>query len=124
MEIDGHLFGSESQEVAYDQAALSHALEYTTSCNSDESICLLEHAIAIFARVEGRLCVNVAMNERYLGLAYETRAKRINDQDQRVIMLNLALLRYHEALRIYQVLQRHDKALEVERGEKISVNPH
>ena len=114
--IDAQLFGADSHEVGFDKAALGHALEYLVVNSDDvESILLFEQAIAIFSRVEGRLSLNVAVNERYVGMAYEARSKIINDRDRRKATLELALSRYYEASRIYRAINRLDKALDVDR---------
>ena len=121
--IDALFVGPESHEVAFDMTALGHSLECLYD-NNDESIRLFEQAIVIFARVEGRMSMNVAVNERFLGSAHEARAKKVNDRDRRTATLTLALSRYYESSRIFRAINRINKAIEVERDIRRIEQPY
>ena len=113
LEIHTQLYGAENSKVASDMGVLADALDVFNDDDNDETIRLYEQAIVIHARVYGSLSVNVAVCKRNLGSAYSTRAERAraaNDLDREQANLELALLHFREAVRIYQVINHMDDA--------------
>ena len=123
LEIYTQLYGLEDNKVGFTcfkvgfkanvMLLLASVLDYFNNVDDDEVIRLYEKSIAIAARVEGSLSVNVAAGEGNLGIAYKRRAKRAraaNDLDRYVANLELSLPRYREAARIYRAINYVDAA--------------
>ena len=113
LEIETQLNGLENIEVATAMLLLATALTYFNNVDDDEVLRLYEQSIAIFARVEGSLSVNVATSEDNLGTMYHNKAKRArtaNDLDRYVANLELALPHYREAVQIYRAINYVNKA--------------
>ena len=104
LEIYTQLNGLENADVANAMMLLANALAYFNNVDDNEVLRLYEQSIAIFAQVEGRSSVNVAVGEGNLGIAYYKRAKRAhaaNDLDLAMANLDeLTLPHYREAARI------------------------
>ena len=116
LEIHTQMHGIESEKVAGDVSTLAGILDHFNDVDDDEVPRLYEQAIAIYARVQGKLSSNVAVSENNLGAAYHKRAKRAqtaNDLDRYVANLELALPHFREAVRIYRAINRVDKADQV-----------
>ena len=112
LEIDTQLFGADHAQVADDMLVLADLLRYFIDVD-DEVLRLYEQAKAIFVRMQGRLSLNVAVCEMNLGVASFDRANTAyaaHDLDQYVALLQLALTRYREALRIYRAINHVDSA--------------
>ena len=115
LEIRTQLHGTDSALVANDMNTLANILSYFKGVDDDEILHLQEQAIAISSRVQGRLSLNVAVNEFNLGNTYQRRAMKAqgaNDLNRCVTNLELALTRYREAERIYRAIHRIDAANE------------
>ena len=109
LEIHIQLHGNEDEDVAHASSLLADALEYFNDNGDVEVLRLYEQSIAIHARVEGSLSVNVAASENNLANAYHkraTRARAANDLDLEMANLELALLHYREAVRIYKEINQ------------------
>ena len=81
--------------------ALADVLEYFNNDDGDEVPRLREQALAIDRRVNG-ISARVAFYEKELGDTYYSRAKRADNQDRRLLNLELALPHFHEAAQIYK----------------------
>ena len=104
LEIHTQLYGLENEDVANAMSSLADVIDYFNNVDDDEVLRLYEQSIAIQARVEGCLSVNVAVGNCNLADAYEKRAKRAfaaNDLDGEVDNLESALIHLREAARIY-----------------------
>ena len=113
MEIKTQLYGPDSDYATDDMLLLASVLEYFNNVDDDEVPLLFEQAKAIFARVQGSLTRNVAACEGNLGGTYYNRARRAqaaNDLDRNVANLELALLHFREATRVYQAANLIDRA--------------
>ena len=113
LEIETQLHGLEDINVANAMSLLSRALAYFNNVDDDEVLRLYEESIAIFARAEGSLSVNVAIGEKNLGIVYDKRAMRAhtaNDLDRELANLELTLSRYREAARIFRAVNHPDHA--------------
>ena len=113
LELHTQLCGAESAKVASDMGTLADILDYFNIVDDDEILRLHEQSIAIYCRVEGSSCVNVAAGENQFGVAYFIRANRAraaNDLDRWLVNLELALPHYREAARIYRAINRLDTA--------------
>ena len=108
------LRGTENESVAPTMALLSQLLTIDADDDDDdEAIHLLQQAKASYARIQGSLCVNVALTEEALGISYFNRARRVhaaNDLDRTLVNLELALPYFREAVRIYRAVGRTDMA--------------
>ena len=107
LEIHTQLYGLEHHLVAHAMELLARALDYFNNVNDDEVLRLYEQSIAIQARVEGSLLVNMAVGENNLAVAYKGRARRAhaaNDLDRALANLEFALTHYREADRIYRAV--------------------
>ena len=107
LEIDTQLHGAESEPVANSMTVLANALDFFNDVDDDEVLRLYEQAKSIYARVEGSLCVNMAVSEQNLGAMHNNRARRAraaHDLDRCVANLELVLPRYREAARIYRAI--------------------
>ena len=116
LEIRTQLNGLEHANVASAMGLLARALNYFNNVDDVEVLRLYEQSIAIFAQVEGRSSVNVAVGESNLALAYRNRAMRAqaaNDLVRKLTNLELALPHYRESLRICRAINCVDKADEV-----------
>ena len=112
LELHTQLHGTESADTTLDMSILADVLDYFNDVDDDEILCLHEQSIAIFCRVEGSSTLNVAVGEAKLGKAYVNRANRagaVHDLNRFVDNLELALPHYHEAARIYRVINHVDK---------------
>ena len=119
LEIHTQLHGLEHSDVADDMSLLADLLNYFNNVDDDEVLHLYEESIAIQARVEGSLSVNVAVGEEHLAIAYKNRAARartVNDLDRELTNLELALLHYREAVRIYRSVNHLNSADQVEQS--------
>ena len=99
------LHGLEHSNVARAMSLLADALNYFNDADDVEVLHLYEQSIAIHARVEGRMSVNVAVGEHNSANVYRkraTRARAANDLDREMANLELALPHYREAARIYR----------------------
>ena len=111
LEIRTQMCGIEHIHVANDMRLLAHALDYFNNVDDDEVLRLYEQSIAITARVDGRLSVNVGAGENNIGNAYRRRALKActaNDLDREIANLELALRHFFEASRIYTVINHID----------------
>ena len=113
LEIETQLNGLEHEDVANAMSLLADALEYFNNVDDVEVLRLYEQSIAIQARVEGSLSVNVAICENNLAQAYRIRAERAhvaNDLDREMANLERALPHYREAVRVFRAASHVDKA--------------
>ena len=112
LEIDTQVNGAESLQEGSDMAALAQVLSFFSEMDGDdETVRLYDQSTAIYALVEGNLSKNVAVNEYNVGLFYYNRSKReitVDTMDQCVADLELSLSRFHEAARIYRVIDHVD----------------
>ena len=109
LEIHTQLHGRESQEVAGDLGILAQILGGFNDVDDEEITRLLQQAIDIYARVQGKLSPNVAAGENSLANAYLRRANKehaAHDLERRVANLELAMPHYREAIRIYRAANR------------------
>ena len=119
LEICTQLYGLEDGDVAKGMRLLADILEYFNDNDDVEVPRLYEQSIAIQARVEGNLSVNVAVFENNFALVYANRAKRAcsaNDLDREMANLELALPHYRESARIYRIINHVDMANESARS--------
>ena len=63
LKLHTQLRGTESADVANDMHTIANVLDYFNDVDDDEILRLYEQAIAIYNRVEGSSCVNVAAGE-------------------------------------------------------------
>ena len=113
LEIETQLHGLEHEDVANAMSLLADALDYFNNVDDVEVLRLYEQSIAIQARAEGSLSVNVAIGENNLAASYYNRAKRAraaNDVDRDLANLELALPHYREVTRIFRAANHVDKA--------------
>ena len=116
LETHTRLHGTEHHDVGNDMGVLAELLEYFNDNDDDEVLRLYEQAKAIHARVFGSSSVNVAASEDKLGVAYFNRAGKAvnaNGLDRALANMELALPRYHEAIRIYRAVGHVERAEEV-----------
>ena len=114
LEIDTQLYGPEHRDVANDLSLLARTLSYFNDNGDDEVLRLSEQSMTITARMEGRLSVNVAVEENNLAVMYEKRARRAhvaNDLDREMANLELALPHLRERARIYTAINNVDMAV-------------
>ena len=117
LEIRTQLYGTEHPHVADAMKLLADALDYFNNVDDNEVIRLYEQSIAIHARVEGSLSVNVDVGKMNLGIAYHNRAKRAraaHDLNRELTSLEQALPNYSEAARIFRATNREDETVEAE----------
>ena len=115
LEIRIQLYGLENEQSANAMSLLADALDYFNDVDDVEILRLYEQSIAITARVEGRMSVNVAVGENNFAEAYRkraTRARAANDLDRALANLELALPHHREAVRIYREINYVDRAEE------------
>ena len=113
LEIRTQMHGLEHQDVAHDMSLLANALDYFNNVDDDEVLRLHEQSMAITARVEGSMSVNVAVGEDNFSFVYRKRAWRaraVNDLDREMTNLEQARTHYREAARIYSTVNHVDKA--------------
>ena len=113
LEIHIQQHGLEHCYVANDMSLLADVLEYFNNDGDDEVLGLYEQSIAIQARVEGSLSVNVALGEVNLARIYRrsaTKARAANYLDREMANLELALPHYREGARIYSAINHVDRA--------------
>ena len=113
LEIRTQLHGLEHADVALSMRSLARALDYFNNVEDDEVLRLYEQSIAITARVEGSMSVNVSLGEHNLANSYRARAMRAfnaNDMDRATSNLENALSHYREAARIYRAVNHVDRA--------------
>ena len=107
LQINTRMHGADSHQVASSILSLADVLRsYSSDVEDTEVIALYEQSIAIFAKLQGGSCVNVAVTENQLGNAYLARAERARDADdleREQANLELALPHYREAARILKV---------------------
>ena len=111
LEMHTQLCGTESVAVAADMCALADILEYFNNVDDNEILRLMEQAIAIFSRVEGSSSLNVGLRKTSLGNTYVNRANRaeaVNDLDQCIANLELALPHYRKAAVAYRAINHVD----------------
>ena len=111
LEIHSQRHGTESAKVAADMVLLADILDHFNNAYDDVTLSLREQSIVIFRRVQGSTSLNVAIGEKYLGLAYSIiaeKAKTTKDLDRCFINSELALTHYHEARRIYRAINQVD----------------
>ena len=109
LEIHTQLHGRESQEVAGDLGILAQILGGFNDVDDEEITRLLQQAIDIYARVQGKLSPNVAAGENSLANAYLRRANKehaAHDLERRVANLELAMPHYREAILNYRAANR------------------
>ena len=107
LEIRIQLHGTESECVSIVMGALADVLGYFNDGGDDEVLRLYQQAIAIGNRVCGSTSGIVGAHESNLGVTYCRRAAKAHaadDLDQYVANLQLALPHFHEAARIYRVI--------------------
>ena len=107
LEIRTQLDGNGSIEVALSKGYLADALDYFNNIDDDEVLHLLEHAIAIFRRIEGSTSMNLGIQEKKAGCVYGNRSARayaVNDLDRCMANLELALPHFVEAARIFRAI--------------------
>ena len=112
LEIHTQLYGTQDERVANDMGVLAEALDFFNDVD-DEVLRLYEQAKAIHAQVYGSSSTNVGVGENNLGVSYQRRAQRAldaNDLGRCVANLELALLRFREASRIFRASGRVDRA--------------
>ena len=100
LDIFTQLHGLENSYVADGMSLLADMLDYFNDVDDDEILRLYEQSIAIQARVEGSLSVNVAVGENNLAAMYHKKAKRAhaaNDVDRELANLELSLPHFREA---------------------------
>ena len=105
LEIHTQLYGLEHANVAGVMRVLARALHHFNDVDDVEVLRLFEQSIAITARMEGSMSVNVAVSEQNLALVYCDRAKKAraaNDLDRKLANLELALPHFREAARIFR----------------------
>ena len=110
LEIHTQMYGLEHTDVAADMRVFA---EYFNNVDDDEVLRLYEQSIAITARVEGGLSVNVVASENNLAVACYNRAKRAraaHDVDWEMANLEKALTHYRETARIYRAINNMDRA--------------
>ena len=86
---------------------LADVLGYFNDVDDDMVLRLCEQAIAVAARVQGRLSKNVAASKISLANGYRSRARRANaadDLDRSMANLHSALPLYNEAALIYRAI--------------------
>ena len=113
LELKTHLHGIQNARVANNMGALADILDYFNDVDNDETLRLVEQAIAIYRQVEGSLSMNLACCENRLAIVYDSRARRAkdtNDLDRYMTYLELALPHYREALRISTAINHVDTA--------------
>ena len=113
LEVHTQLHGTENVDVAGDKVILADVLDYFNDVDNDQILRLYEQANATNRRFEGRSSLNVAAGENNLANAYLRRAARAqaaNGLDRCAENLNLAMVHYHEALRIFLAINHVDKA--------------
>ena len=113
LEIRTQLHGLEHADVALSMRSVARALDYFNNVEDDEVLRLYEQSIAITARVEGSMSVNVSLGEHNLANSYRARAMRAfnaNDMDRATSNLENALSHYREAARIYRSVNHVDRA--------------
>ena len=119
LEINTQRFGERDVKVAHAMCAIADALDYFNDVDDDEVIRLLERSTAIFTRVYGAVSVNAATSDTNVGgalLARATRANAAHDLDREQTNLNLALLRFVEASRIFRIVDRLDMVEQTTNG--------
>ena len=107
LEISTQLYGLEHACVANAVNLVADTLDYFNNVDDDEVLRLYGQSIAITARVEGSLSVNVAVGEHNKAIAHRRIAKRAhaaNDMDRVIANLELALHHFREAVRIYRTI--------------------
>ena len=113
LEIHTQLYGTDNSVVANDMGTLAETLGYFNENEDEESIRLTEQSIATMSRVFGSSSVAVATGEFNLAIKYHGRANKAQaagDLDRYVTNLELALLHYREAARIYRSIDHVDQA--------------
>ena len=113
LDIYTQLHGAESEKFASATGILADILDYFNDVDDDEVLRLHEQAKAIYARVYGRLSLNVAACENNLSVAYGRRANRAlttHDLNRSVANEELALSHYRESARIYRAINHMDDA--------------
>ena len=114
LEIKTQLYGAERKHVANAMGGLADVLgHFNDGIDDGEIFRLYEQAIAISARVNGSTSMNVGTLEFNSGTAYGRKSDRaldVNDLEQCVANLELALPRFREAARIYTALNHMDRA--------------
>ena len=106
LEIYTRLDGTNNHKVALCMGTLADVLDYFNNVDDDEVLHLFKQAIAIISRVEGSSALNVASRTNNLGFVYNSRARRARanyDLERVLDNLELALLHYREAARIYTI---------------------
>ena len=117
LEIHTQLHGLEHSDVANAMSILADALDHFNNVDDVEVLRLYEQSIVIQARVEGSSSVNVGLGEDNLANIYQKRAMRgraANDLEGEMANLELALLHYREAARIYRLVKKVESADESE----------
>ena len=113
LEINIQLYGTESEDAAAGMTVLASILEFFNDNGGDEVLRLLEQAIAIGTRVEGRMSLKLGPRENNLGSAYCRRAMVAmvgNDVVRLVMNLQLALPHYRKAAEIFKANNHMDAA--------------
>ena len=113
LEINAQLFGTESLPVAAALLLVASVLDHFNGVDDNEALRLYEQAIAIFAREEGGLSLNLAISKNNLGAMYVKRsetAQSARDLDRCMANLELALPHLREAGRIFRATNRVDSA--------------
>ena len=113
LEINTQLYGTESSQVALSMGSLADVMDCFNEVDDDEILRLHEQAIAIYRRVEGYSSYNVATCHSQFGNAYNRRAARVrgvDNLDRCLVNMELALIHYREAARIYRAIDHVDNA--------------
>ena len=118
LEINTQLRGTESEPVASSMCGLASVLDYFNDVENDEVPRLFEHSKKIFEKAHGSLSANVASCSVNLGNTFKRKASRAEaaqEVDRCVASLEISLLHYREAARIYRAINQVDRADELAR---------
>ena len=113
MEGSIQVHGNDSAYVATSMGILASTLDYFNDVDNIEVIGLLEQAIAIYARVQGTVSMNVAVGEYNLGNTYCKRfqnAMAVDDLERAQMNVDLAIPHHREAARIFTAINHMDSA--------------
>ena len=113
LEIYTQLYGTESEPVASSMSGLAVILDYFNDVEDDEVPRLFEHSKKFFEKAHGSLSANVGASEASLGNTFKRKAQRAEvakDLDRCVASLEISLLHYREAARIYRAINHVDIA--------------
>lgn len=110
LQINIQLYGAESDDAACDMILLANILSYFNNEDDEEVFRLYEQAKAIYVRVYGSSSSKVASVVDSLARSFRKiafRAKKARDMDRFGKNLELSLLHYREAARMYHADAHH-----------------